>query len=50
MYENKILQTDEPTASEQQLNDFGNEGWELIAIVPWEGKWYYYFKRPKMAA
>ena len=49
MFEYKILSTAEPTATEDQLNEFGKAGWELIAIVPWDSKWYYYFKRLKMA-
>lgn len=45
MFEYKILETEEPTASEDQLCGFGNDGWELITILEWQGKFYYYFKR-----
>ena len=39
----KILQTDKPEASEDQLNEQGMAGWALVAIVCWQEKWYYYF-------
>ena len=45
MYEYRILKTDHPTASENQLNEFGGAGWELITIIHWGDEWYYYFKR-----
>jgi len=44
-FEYKIMVTDAPTASEAQLNGFGKEGWQLATIVPFGGKWYYYFQR-----
>jgi len=50
MYENKILKTEAPIASEEQLNEFGADGWELTTIVFWDGNWYYYFKRAKLSA
>jgi len=43
--ENKILQTNQPTASEEQLNEFGLEGWKLVTIIEWDNTWYYYFIR-----
>ena len=47
-YEYKILETVEPTASERQLNeDLGASGWLLVTIIEWNGKWFYYFARPK---
>lgn len=45
MYEYKILNTEHPTCSVEQLNNFGNDGWKLITIYEWSGKWYYYFIR-----
>ena len=39
----KILVTDTPEASEEQLNGFGKEGWMLSNILFWNGKYYYYF-------
>ena len=45
--EYKIMVTDAPTASEAQLNGFGQEGWQLATIVSFAGKWYYYFQRIK---
>ncbi len=50
MFEYKILQTDEPTASEMQLNGFGDEGWELVTIMQWNGSAYYFFKRRRAAS
>jgi len=47
MYEYKILRTESPTASEEQLDGFGSEGWELCTIIPWMRAFYYYFKRLK---
>jgi hypothetical protein len=48
-YEYRILETNAPTASEQQLtNDFGSSGWLLVQIVHWQSKWYYYFARHKL--
>ena len=47
-YEYKILATDAPTASEEQLNDYGKEGWQLATIVFWSNKWYYYLQRVKL--
>ena len=48
MYEYKILITDEPTASEEQLAEYGEERWGLLFILPWQGKFYYYFSRDKI--
>ena len=50
MYENKILRTEAPIASEKQLDEFGKDGWELVTIILWDRSWYYYFKRTKMSA
>ena len=45
-YEYRIMETVEPTASEQQLtDDFGSSGWQLVQIVEWGGRWFYYFAR-----
>ena len=47
-YEYKILKTENPNASEEQLNnDFGRKGWLLVQILEWDGEYYYYFARPK---
>jgi len=43
--EYKVLETSAPTASLEQLNALGADGWELVSIIPWSGKWFYYFKR-----
>ena len=46
-YEYKLMATDTPTASEDQLNnDFGAEGWLLQQIYEFNGSWYYVFARP----
>ena len=50
MYENKILRTEAPIASEKQLDGFGEARWELVTIISWDGNWYYYFKRAKLSA
>lgn len=50
MYEYRILETKTPTATEDQLNRYAEQGWELVTIVGWEGEWFYYFKRAKVAA
>lgn len=47
MYEYKILQAEDPGASVEQLNEMGAEGWELVTIVEWMGKWVFWFKRLK---
>lgn len=46
-YEYRIMSTDKPTATEEQLNELGKLGWVLLTIYPWEGKHYYYFYRVK---
>ena len=43
-YEHKVLAA-ETLISEQQLDELGRDGWELITIVQWEKKFYFYFKR-----
>ena len=48
--EYKILETTAPSASEQQLNELGRDGWLLVTIVQWTGKWFYYFRREKPQA
>jgi hypothetical protein len=40
-----LLQGDMP--SEDELNQFGKNGWELISIVSHSGRLYLYFKRMK---
>jgi hypothetical protein len=33
---------------EAKLNEWGNDGWELVTVIPGEpGKHTYFFKRPK---
>ena len=49
MFEYNIMETDQPTASAEQLEGFGNDGWELVQIVLWNDRAYYYFKRLKAA-
>lgn len=49
MYEYRILKTNEPTASEAQLNEFGKDGWELVTIISWNEEWFYYLKRPTLS-
>jgi hypothetical protein len=49
-FEYKTFVADAPEASEKQLNEFGADAWELVTIVPWKGRWYYYFKRAKPAS
>lgn len=39
------MQSDYPTASADQLDEFGNDGWLLVQIYPWDGKWIYVFAR-----
>lgn len=50
MYEYKILETDTPTATVEQLNEFGENGWQLQTILPWKGRFLYYFVRMKAEA
>lgn len=40
----------DPHREETLLNNYGNDGWELIAMILLEGGKYlrYYFKRPKV--
>lgn len=47
MWEYKILVTENPTASEEQLNEMGKGNWSLVCIVPWSSSWYYYFQRER---
>ena len=47
-YEYKILKSGKPTASEEQLSQFGNDRWKLVCIVEFGGEWYYYFIRIKV--
>lgn len=46
-FEFKILETSTPTACEDQLNELGDLGWQLVTILKWESKWYYYFQRER---
>lgn len=48
IFEYKILSADTPTATEEQLNEFGKDGWQLIQIldVPDHG-WHMWFIREK---
>ena len=50
MFEYKIMTTDQPTATEEQLNGYGKDGWELVPIFRYDYLWYYYFKRMVAAA
>lgn len=45
----KILKTEDPTVSEEQLNGLGKAGWELVTILNWNGEWYYYLKQPRLS-
>ena len=44
-YEYRILKTNAPAVTEEQLNEFGSEGWQLQCILPWSDMFYYYFIR-----
>ena len=46
-YEYKVLEAMAPVAGNQQLNEFGAEGWQLQSVYFWESTWYYVFIRPK---
>jgi len=50
MYEHKILETAAPKASEEQLDKYSEEGWDLFHIQVWEGKFYYYFRKMKVSS
>jgi hypothetical protein len=30
-----------------RLNQYGRQGWELVAVVPYASAWTYIFKRPQ---
>lgn len=45
MYEYKIVEAKVPEASVEQLNELGADGWELVTIVEYKGKWVFWFKR-----
>jgi hypothetical protein len=34
-------------AGASELNEFGSQGWELVAVMEGETHYYYYFKRPE---
>jgi hypothetical protein len=38
---------DDQLPEEQELNEFGKDGWELVSIVNLPGRIYLYFKRMK---
>lgn len=45
-YEYRIMAANKPLAPEEQLNEFGNEGWRLVQIVKLgRNKWAYCFLR-----
>jgi hypothetical protein len=46
-WEYKTMQTDQPTASKEQLDEFGDDGWLLVQVYPWSGKWFYIFARER---
>jgi hypothetical protein len=38
---------DAPPPSEEELNNYGKEGWELVSSLVYADKLHLYFKRPK---
>ena len=50
MIEYKILETAKPEAGEAQLNELGADGWNLVTIVSYDNRWFYYFSRRKMVS
>lgn len=47
MFEYKIMETEPETDPCKSLNQLGEKGWELVAVVADGGKWFYYFKCPR---
>jgi len=48
MYEYKVVTADSDQVNEEQLNRFGQEGWQLVAVLralSGGQTHYYYFKR-----
>jgi len=44
-WEYKTMSAAEPTASKQQLDEFGAQGWLLVQVYEWAGSWIYIFVR-----
>jgi hypothetical protein len=44
-YEYKILSCERPTVNENQLNEFGADRWQLVAVYEMTDQWVYVFMR-----